>query len=205
MIGASNLMSKEPDRLLVERIQRGDKAACAECIEQHSPGVYRMALRLTGNVADAEDVVQETFLSAFKAIDKFEGRSSLATWLYRITHNAALMRLRRKQPDQVSVDDEEVFGEGMEVPSQLHDWCCLPERDFETSEARVEMEQAIRTLPEKLRVVFVMRELEGLSTEETAQVLGVSIAVVKTRLHRARLQLRERLSMYFTELAQAEA
>lgn len=199
------MLSDDSERAFIERLRRGDEAACAECVERHSPGVYRVALRLTGNEAEAEDVVQETFLSAFKAIDKFEGRSGLATWLYRITHNAALMRLRRKRPDQVSVDDEEVFGEGMEVPSQLHDWCCLPERDFETSEARVEMEQAIRTLPEKLRVVFVMRELEGLSTEETAQVLGVSIAVVKTRLHRARLQLRERLSTYFTELAQAEA
>ena len=198
-------MSEDSDRALIERIRRGDKSACAECVERHSPGVYRVALRLLGNEAEAEDIVQETFLSAFKAIDTFEGRSSLATWLYRIAHNAALMRLRRAQPDQVSVDDEDVFGEGMIIPSQLHDWCCLPEQDIESSEARAELEQAIRDLPEKLRVVFVMRELEGLSTEETAEVLGVSIDVVKVRLHRARLQLRDRLSAYFTELAQAEA
>jgi RNA polymerase sigma-70 factor (ECF subfamily) len=199
------MLSEDSDRNLVERIRRGDKSACAECVERHSPGVYRVALRLTGNEADAEDVVQETFLSAFKAIDSFEGRSGLATWLYRIAHNAALMRLRRVRPDQVSVDDEDAFGEGMFVPSQMHDWCCLPERDFESSEARTELEQAIRDLPEKLRAVFVMRELEGLSTEETAEALDVSIDVVKVRLHRARLQLRERLSSYFTELAQAEA
>ncbi len=198
------MMSEDSDRGLVERIRRGDKSACAECIERHSAGVYRVALRLTGNEAEAEDVVQETFLSAFKAIDKFEGRSGLATWLYRIAHNAALMRLRRARPDQVSVDDEEVFGEGLPVPTQLHDWCCLPERDFESSEARVELERAIKDLPEKLRAVFVMRELEGLSTEETAEALDVSIDVVKVRLHRARLQLRERLAAYFTELAQAE-
>jgi RNA polymerase sigma-70 factor (ECF subfamily) len=197
--------NEETDRTLIERIQRGDKAACAECIERHSPGVYRVALRLTGTEAEAEDVVQETFLSAFKAIDSFEGRSGLATWLYRIAHNAALMRLRRVRLDQVSVDDEEVFGEGLPVPVQMHDWCCLPERDFESSEARAEMDQAFKDLPEKLRVVFVMRELEGLSTEETAQALDVSIDVVKVRLHRARLQLRERLSTYFAELAQAEA
>ena len=199
------MVSEDSDRALIERIRRGDKSACAECVERHSPGVYRVALRLTGNEVEAEDVVQETFLSAFKAIDTFEGRSSLATWLYRITHNAALMRLRRVRPDQVSVDDEEAFGEGTIIPSQLHDWCCLPEQDFESSEARAELEQAIRDLPEKLRVVFVMRELEGLSTEETAEVLDVSIDVVKVRLHRARLQLRERLSAYFTELAGAEA
>lgn len=204
-MGASNRVSEDSDRALIERIRRGDKSACAECVERHSPGVYRVALRLTGNELEAEDVVQETFLSAFKAIETFEGRSSLATWLYRIAHNAALMRLRRVQLDQVSVDDEEAFGEGMIIPSQLHDWCCLPEQDFESSEARAELEQAIRDLPEKLRVVFVMRELEGLSTEETAEVLDVSIDVVKVRLHRARLQLRERLSAYFTELAGAEA
>jgi RNA polymerase sigma-70 factor, ECF subfamily len=199
------MVSEDSDQILVERIQRGDKAACAECIEQHSPGVYRVALRLTGNEAEAEDVVQETFLSAFKAIDKFENRSSLATWLYRIAHNAALMKLRRVQPVQVSVDDEEVFGEGLTVPTQMHDWCCLPERDFESSETRAELERAIKDLPEKLRVVFVMRELEGLSTEETAQALDISLDAVKVRLHRARLQLRERLSIYFTDLAQAEA
>jgi RNA polymerase sigma-70 factor (ECF subfamily) len=112
--------------------------------------------------------------------------------------------MRRVRPDQVSVDDEEVFGEGLPVPNQLHDWCCLPERDFESSEARAELERAIHDLPEKLRVVFVMRELEGLSTEETAEALDVSIDVVKVRLHRARLQLRERLSSYFAERAEAE-
>ena len=199
------MTSEDSDRILVERIQRGDTAACAECIERHSPGVYRVARRLTGTEAEAEDVVQETFLSAFKAIDSFEGRSGLSTWLYRIAHNAALMRLRRVRPNQVSVDDEEAFGEGLPVPSQLRDWCCLPERDFESSEARAELERAIRDLPEKLRAVFVMRELEGLSTEETAEALDVSSDVVKVRLHRARLQLRECLSSYFTELAQAEA
>jgi RNA polymerase sigma-70 factor (ECF subfamily) len=199
------MVSEDSDLVLVERIQRGDKAACAECIERHSPGVYRIALRLMGNEAEAEDVVQETFLSAFKAIDRFENRSSLATWLYRIAHNAALMKLRRTQPVQVSVDDEEVFGEGLPVPTQMHDWCCLPERDFESGETRAQLERAIKDLPEKLRAVFVMRELEGLSTEETAQALDISIDAAKVRLHRARLQLRERLSTYFAELAQAEA
>ncbi len=143
------MLSEDPDRILVERIQHGDKAACAECIERHSPGVYRVARRLTGNEAEAEDVVQETFISAFKAIDKFEGRSGLATWLYRIAHNAALMRLRRSRPDQVSVDDEEVFGEGLPVPVQMHDWCCLPERDFESSEARAEWSRRSKTCLKK--------------------------------------------------------
>ncbi|HET7090597.1 MAG TPA: sigma-70 family RNA polymerase sigma factor [Anaerolineae bacterium] len=193
----------DADRRLLERIRGGDKSACAECIEQHSAEVYRLALRLTGNETEAEDIVQETFLSAFKAIDSFEGRSSLSTWLYRIATNAAMMRRRRVQPEAVSVDDPDLFGDDLPTPRPLFDWCCLPERDFETAETRAELGRAIRDLPDKLRAVFVMRELEELSTEETAEALDLSIDVVKTRLHRARLWLRERLSLYFTELVRA--
>lgn len=199
-------MATEPiDSQWLARLRAGDKAACAECIERHSPGVYRLALRLTRNPVEAEDVVQETFLNAFKAIGSFEGRSELGTWLYRITYNAAMGRLRRKRFDTVDVDVVTAPGESLPVPQQLFDWCCLPEKDFHTAEARAQMEAAITELPEKLRVVFVMRELEGLSTQETADALGISLEVVKTRLHRARLWLRERLAGYFTELAMTRA
>lgn len=191
----------DTDQALLARLRAGDKSACAECVERHANGVYRLALRLLRDDAEAEDVVQETFLSAFKAINSFDGRSKLSTWLYRIAYNAALMRLRRSRPLTVSVDDPELSDDGFETPRQLFDWCCLPEQDFETDEARAQLEEAIQELPEKLRAVFVLRELEGLSTEETAQALGVSAEAVKTRLHRARLRLRERLSAYFTELA----
>jgi RNA polymerase sigma-70 factor (ECF subfamily) len=191
------------DRELVARIQAGDKAACAQCIDKHSPGVYRLALRLMQHEADAEDVVQETFLNAFKAIGDFQGRSELSTWLYRIAYNTAMMRLRKHQPETVSVEETENADDGSLVPTQLFDWCCLPESDFETNETRAHLEQAIRELPEKLRAVFALRELEGLSTDETANALDISIETVKTRLHRARLWLRERLSTHFTELAQS--
>jgi RNA polymerase sigma-70 factor (ECF subfamily) len=193
----------QDDNGLITRIRAGDKSACAECVERHSNEVYRLALRLVQDQAEAEDVVQETFLSAFKAIESFEGRSGLGTWLYRIAYNVAMMRLRRKQPLTVSVDETDPGEEGTPVPRQLFDWCCLPEQDFETGESREELERAIRELPEKLKAVFVMRELEGRSTEETAEALGLSLEAVKTRLHRARLWLRERLTPYFTELAHA--
>ncbi len=192
--------SKKERNLLVERIQSGDKSACAECIDKHGAGVYRLALRLMKNEADAEDVVQETFLNAFKAIDKFEGRSELSTWLYRITYNNAMMRLRRKQPDLLSIDESLAENDvGIPVPKQLFDWCCLPEQDFKTTEVRQELERAINELPASLRAVFVLREMEGLSTKETAVSLDLSTAAVKKRLQRARLWLRERLSGYFTE------
>jgi len=192
---------------LIRRLRQGDKHACAECIDRHSAGVYRLALRMVSDPHEAEDIVQETFLSAFKAIASFEGRAGLGTWLYRIAYNTALMRLRKKQPLYVPIDtpttpDEE---ENFTAPVQLFDWCCLPEEDFQTREARTELERAISELPETLRTVFVLRELEGLSTEETAQVLNVSVSNVKVRLHRARLWLRERLAGYFTELVQQPA
>jgi RNA polymerase sigma-70 factor (ECF subfamily) len=190
------------EQAFVRRLQAGDKAACAQCVELHSPGVYRLALRLLGDEAEAEDVVQETFLSAFRAIDAFEWRAGLKTWLFRITYNAAMMRLRKHRTVTVSVD--EAADDDGAAPRELFDWCCLPEQDFETAEARSELERAIQALPERLRAVFVLRELEGLSTEQTAETLGISLENVKTRLHRARLWLRERLAGYFAERIREE-
>lgn len=186
---------------LLERLHDGDKAACALCIDMYGPQVYRLALSLMKNEADAEDVMQETFMNAYKGIDKFEGRSGLNTWLYRIAYNAAMMRLRRPSPYTLSIDETLQPETPTIIPHQLFDWCCLPEKDFETAETREYLEQSITELPEKLRVVFLLRELEELSTQETADILEISADAVKKRLHRARLWLRERLSTYFTEQA----
>jgi RNA polymerase sigma-70 factor (ECF subfamily) len=192
-------MSNSDDAELVVRLQAGDQGAYAQLVEQHASKIYRLALRMMGNEADAEDVLQETFLSAFKSIDRFEARSSLSTWLYRIASNAALMRLRRVEPDQVSVDEPIERDDGDLVPRQLFDFCCLPEEVFLEDEARSEMERAVEELPPILRSVFVLRDIEGLSTEETANALDLSISAVKSRLMRARLKLRERLSRYFSQ------
>jgi RNA polymerase sigma-70 factor (ECF subfamily) len=191
------MSGKEEDRLLLERIRAGDRAACDDCVRQHSPGIYRLARRLVHNEAEAEDVVQETFLSAFKSIGRFDGRSELRTWLYRIAYNAAMMRLRRLRHEFLPLEEAGSPEDGTPVPRQLYDWSRLPEAELQKSELRAEMEKAIDELPEKLRAVFVMRELEGLSTEETAQALDIRLEAVKTRLHRARLWLRERLAGYF--------
>lgn len=198
-------MSNEYDEAaLIARLKAGDKTACAECIEVHSPLVYRLALRLMGNEAEAEDVLQETFLNAFRGIDSFEGRSGLGTWLYRIAYNAAMMKLRKTDPYMISVEESLDTDGQFIVPKELFDWCCLPEKDFENDEVRDELETAIGELPETLRVVFALRELEGLSTADTAKTLSISEGAVKVRLHRARLWLRERLSPYFTDMAQDE-
>jgi len=192
-------MSNSDDQALVERLQAGDQVAYAELVEQHAGQIYRLALRLMGNEADAEDVLQETFLSAFKAIDRFEGRSSLSTWLYRIANNAALMRLRRKEPDQVSIDEPIERDNGDLMPRQFFDFCCLPEEDLMRDEAREVMQRAIEDLSPTLRSVFVMRDIQGLSTQETAEALELSVSAVKSRLMRARLKLREQLSAYFSQ------
>lgn len=191
------------EKTLISRLQAGDKAACAQCIEIHSPAIYRLALRLMESETDAEDVVQETFMNAFKSIEKFEGRSGLGTWLYRIAYNAAMMRLRRPDPYTIPVDEAGTTNHQGIVPTQLFDWCCLPEKDFESEEVKVELENAVHEMPDSLKIVFILRELEGLSTDETAAALDLTDGAVKVRLHRARLWLRERLTPYFRELAPA--
>jgi RNA polymerase sigma-70 factor (ECF subfamily) len=201
------------EQAMIERLRAGDKSACTQCVELHAPGVYRLALRMLGDAAEAEDVTQEVFLNAFRSIERFEWRSGLQTWLYRITHNQVLMRKRKREPLFVTLDgtgDRAHAGTAAledppVVPQQLFDWCCLPDADFATAEARGELEAAIAAMPPNLREVFVLRELEGLSGEETAAALGITLANVKVRLHRARLWLRERLADYFTELAQEHA
>jgi RNA polymerase sigma-70 factor (ECF subfamily) len=190
------------EKTLISRLQAGDKAACAQCIEIHSPGIYRLALRLMESETDAEDVVQDTFMNAFKSIDKFEGRSGLGTWLYRIAYNEVMMRLRRPDPYMIPVDEAGTMNHQGIVPTQLFDWCCLPEKDFESEEVKVELENAVHEMPDSLKIVFILRELEGLSTDETAAALDLTEGAVKVRLHRARLWLRERLTPYFQELAQ---
>lgn len=177
---------------LVARIQAGDKSACDECIAIHSPVLNRLLLRLLGNEQDAEDALQETFLNAFRAIDRFEARSSLSTWLYRIAYNTAMMRLRRPQKPTVSVE-ETLTTAGERIPRQLFDWCCLPEETFDSEEVQTELRQAIAAMPESLQLVFTLRELEGMSTAETADTLDISTSAAKVRLHRARQWLRETL------------
>jgi RNA polymerase sigma-70 factor (ECF subfamily) len=155
---------------------------------------------MLGDETEAEDVTQETFLNAFKSIDSFEWRAGLQTWLHRIAYNNVLMRLRKPRRETVSVEDL-AENEGLiETPRQLLDWCCLPEAEYATTEARAELARALNELPEKLRAVFVLRDLEGHSTEETATILAISTVAVKTRLHRARLALREQLADYFSEM-----
>jgi len=183
----------------LRKLQAGDPVAFAQFVEENQSKIYNLALRMLNEPQEAEDVLQETFLSAYKALSKFEGRSSLSTWLYRIASNASLMRLRKKQPDQVSMDEPLASDMGDNIPRQFVDWSSAPEDELLNSESRRVMDEAVAELPQSLRIVFILRDIEGLSTAEAGEVLGLSESAVKTRLHRARLRLRERLSIYFAE------
>jgi RNA polymerase sigma-70 factor (ECF subfamily) len=182
---------------LVAALKAGDQAAFAEMVERYSPTIYNLALRLMNNAQEAEDVLQETFISAFRALDRFEGRSQLGTWLYRIAYNAALMRLRRRQVPTSSIDEPLTTDEGESLPRQLVDWTARPEELLLSGELRRVLDAAATALPATLRSVFVLRDIEGLSTAETAEALNLTETNVKVRLHRARLALREQLTAYF--------
>ena len=181
----------------LEALQQGDRIEFARLVEAYSDIIYRVVMRMLENPQDAEDVLQETFIKAFRGLKNFDGRSKLSTWLYRIATNEALMVLRRGHKDTVSIDEPFQEEEDLDEPRQIVDWCCMPEEELMTSEARRYLDHAIDSLSPSLRVVFVLRDLEGLSTAEAGEVLNLSETAVKTRLSRARLRLRESLSGYF--------
>lgn len=183
---------------LLARLKANDKGAFAELVEEHSSNIYNLALKMMGDSAEAEEVLQETFLQAVRYIKRFRGQAKLGTWLYRIATNQALMKLRKKQPASVSLDDTD---DGLSIESflPLADWSSRPEAELLSQEAHGKMEAAIRSLPETLRVVFVLRDIEGLSTAETAEALDLTESAVKSRLLRARLSLRSELAEYFAE------
>ena len=193
---------KDQTSYSLDALRDGDRAEFAQIVEEYSPMVYRLGLKMLNNPQDAEDILQETFIKAYKHIHSFDGRSSVSTWLYRIATNEALMSLRKKRPDTISFDMPSIYESEPQEPLQIVDWCCLPEDEYLTAEGRLRLDQAAERLPESLRIVFVLRDIEGLSTRETAEVLNISEMAVKTRLSRARLRLREDLSKYYGKLVE---
>lgn len=195
------MVEHEIEPLNLDALKKGDAAELRKMVELFSDSIYRVALRMLNNSSDAEDVLQETFIKALRALPGFEGRSSLSTWLYRIAVNEALMVLRKQKPQVAITEDSYMDGEEEDLyPAHtIVDWCCLPEDVFMDNETRKVLNQKIQTLPENLRTVFILRDIEGLSIKDTSEALTISETNVKTRLLRARLKLREELSGYFGE------
>ncbi len=180
---------------LIQRLKTGDPSALAEVFEVQSDKIYRLALRILQDEQQADGVVQDTFVKLIESIDTFEGRSLIDTWLYSVAYNECMGRLRRVRPN-VGLDD---FLDDDFMPENFIDWEQLPETALRSKETHQRMEDAIAALPPGMGIVFTLRDVEELSTRETAQVLQVSESAVKVRLHRARLLLREALADYFQE------
>src|SRR5437870_5360627 len=181
---------------LVQAAKSGDVSAFEELVRRYDRNVFRIAQHITQNREDAEDVVQDAFLKAYQNLERFQENSKFYTWLVRIAVNEALMRLRRRRTGKlVSLDEEIETGEDT-VTREVADWAPNAEQLYSQAEWKDILERTIQGLPAGFRTVFVLRDVEGLSTEETADALNLSIPAVKSRLLRARLQLRDRLAKF---------
>ncbi len=180
------------EKELVSALRRREPDAFTFVFENYSDKIYRLAAGMLDDEVEADGIVQESFLRLFEKLDSFEERSKLGTWLYRVAYNLAVDRLRARRPTislDVTAEDNTI-----PLPVVMTDWTQLPEKVLTESEIRAELDKAIANLPEKYRVVFILREIEGVSTEETAVITNLSVSAVKVRLHRARLFLREQLA-----------
>jgi RNA polymerase sigma-70 factor (ECF subfamily) len=185
------------DLALVHASKSGDVAAFEELVKRYERKLLRIAIHLTHNQEDAEDVVQEAFLKAFQHLGQFREDSKFSTWLIRIALNQSLMKLRKQRSTREISIDKDFQSEEDNLPIDVADWAPNPEELYRAAELQEILRKTLRELGPGLRVVFVLRDIEGLSLEQTTEALGLSLATVKARSWRARLQLRERLSVYF--------
>jgi len=184
------LPGKDPQEVLIEKAQAGNQDALEALFSKQSPALYQTALRLVGTPEEAEDVLQEGMLSAFRNLRRFEGRSQFSTWLTRIVINAALMRLRsRRARPAVSLDERLAEDDEMTFADQFPDTSPSPEQIVARRELEDLLRRNLQTLSPVLRSAFILREMEGFSTEEAAEELGISQGTLKARLHRAKRQL----------------
>ena len=200
--GSLQAGSDPDDDQLVARAQNGDLHAFESLVERHQDRLFRLAMRLLRNDNDAREVLQDSFVMAWQKLGNFAGRAQFGSWIYRVTLNTALMLLRsRRRRPTVSVDDvgDDVISAGIAAGPEhvANDWTRRPDEQLQSGELKEYIQAAVGDLPEILRLTFVLRDVEGLSTEETAEALDVTVQTVKTRLHRARLALRASISDYF--------
>jgi RNA polymerase sigma-70 factor, ECF subfamily len=196
-VGTSTVVTGFDETELVAKAKAGDPTAFTELVNHYDRRVFRMAKQITQNDEDAEDVLQETFLKAYSHLDNFQGNSKFYTWLVRIAVNEALMKLRKRRSDKtVPIDDPIDTGEDV-VAREIAVWDDNPEQTYSREELANILSDAIEGLKPAYRTVFVLRDIEEMSIEETAEALDLSISAVKSRLLRARLQLRDKLTRLF--------
>jgi len=193
---ATAAKAADNEGVLVAAAKAGSVSAFTELVNRYERRIFRLAMNITQNREDAEEVMQEAFLKSYQHLGEFQGDSRFYTWLVRIAVNEGLMRLRRRRPNQVSLD-EPIETEDDLVPRELEDWGPSPEQRFAQTEMNDILQTAIGDLDPAFRNVFLLRDVEELSTEETAKLLGLSVPAVKSRLLRGRLKLRQKLNRYF--------
>ncbi|MFH0947580.1 MAG: sigma-70 family RNA polymerase sigma factor [Elusimicrobiota bacterium] len=185
-------------KILVEKSKNGDTRAFEQLIKIHEQKIYNLLLNMTGNKTSSEDFLQETFLNAWQKIKSFKGNSEFSTWLYRIAVNAVLMKQRKKKVIRtISMNDPITTAKGEIKRDFADDWSKSPSATLENTELKNKLNQAIRALPEKYKTVLILRDVENIPNDEVQKILKISLPSVKSRLHRARLFLRDRLSHYF--------
>jgi RNA polymerase sigma-70 factor, ECF subfamily len=189
---------RDDEHLLVAAARAGDAAAFEELVNRYDGKIFRLTRNITGNREDAEDAMQDAFLKAYAHLQDFRGDSRFYTWLVRIAANEALMRLRKRWPNQFSLD-EPIEGDDDLFPRELEDWGPTPEQRYAQTEMHNIVSDVIERLDPKYRIVFLLRDFEELSLQETAEALGISVSAVKSRLLRARLRLREKLNRHFRQ------
>jgi len=193
-------MSTDIELQLIERLRAQDPSVIEALMEKYGARLYRVAFGITRSHGDAEEVVQDVFLTLFRKIDSFEGRAALGTWLYRVASNSALIRRRGKRVElEVKLEDylPTFKADGHRAGDRallLADWSQTPEDELLSGEAREILDEGLALLPEHYRAILVLRDVEELPNEEVAEVLGESVSTVKSRLHRARMALREVLT-----------
>jgi len=197
MSAMSSPIEIDDEAAIVAQARLGDANAFSELLRRYEGKIFRLALHITQNREDAEDVLQEAFLKAYEHLDQFQGQSKFYTWIVRIAVNQALMKLRKRKSDRsVSLDETIDTGEDT-VAREIAAWDENPEQQYSREEINEILSSAIDGLAPIYRAVFVLRDVDDLSTEETAEALELSVPAVKSRLLRARLQLRDKLTRYF--------
>jgi len=189
---------REDEPLLVASARAGDATAFEELVTRYEDKIFRLTSNITGNREDAEDAMQDAFLKAYAHLNEFHGDSRFYTWLVRIATNEALMRLRKRRPNHFSID-QPIEGDSELMPRELEEWSPNPEQLYAKSELDHVVSEFVEQLEDEYRIVLVLRDVEEMSTQETADALGISIPAVKSRLLRARLKLREKLNRHFRQ------
>lgn len=192
----STVLNGGDETALIVQARSGSAVAIEQLVRRYESRLFRLARNITSNYEDAEEVVQNAFIKAFYNLSAFRGDSRFYTWLVRITVNEALMKIRGRRLSQVPIDNADE-GEDQLIPSQLDDWGPNPEERYSQEELRRILDISVSKLDPKYRIVFQLRDVEELTTDETARALDLSVPAVKTRLARARLQLRNSLDIYF--------